>query len=153
MLIERAIPRNMVKGGEGQRLQAALLSPVTNMINQGTPDALALALRGDADLFDVSTIIDLVNKHKANYCVVIVNGYPSESDVHIGPEDLGGHQLSIGNVIETNFTKALATSAFHLTNLLDFVGSERTDREGHPSRLAHPLPGRAPRGCPVKGRG
>jgi hypothetical protein len=142
VLIKGTIPWHMIKRSERHSLQAALLGPPANLGYQRASDALALALGDDADLIDVSSIIDFTNQHEADDGPVgIVHGYPGEPGVEVRSEGLDRHQLGIGNVVETHFSEALTARALDLTESRDFVGQGGTDRDGHFLKGAIPLEG------------
>lgn len=77
MLIQRAIPGDVREGGERDRRTSGFDRPQSYGFEQFPTETLALLLRKNADLHNVSIPIDGIDNDVSNWLIDFVNGHPT----------------------------------------------------------------------------
>src|SRR5580658_1347511 len=91
MFIQGAIPRDVGEGGESDRRTSGFDRPQSYGVEQFPTETLALEPRKNADLLNVSILIDDIDNDVANWLVKFVSGYPA------APADGVSIKLLLGN--------------------------------------------------------
>jgi hypothetical protein len=119
-------------GGERQNRKPFRNGPVFGLLDQGAANAVTLAGRHDAHLFDVTTSVDDVHQDVTDGLAGIVDGDPSPAIIGISCEFLDRSGLVVSYAVEPVFSVALPSDQLDVANCAQVNSGRLTD-----SHLVH----------------
>jgi hypothetical protein len=127
VLIQRAIPGDVVKGAKRQGAHRLLDRPALHGPDERTGESPSLMGWLHADLGDVGAVVDDVDHDEADGPVRPLGGHPATTGLGVCHQESCGHRLGVSNVGHAHICEPLTREALDNAQKLGLARASGTD--------------------------